>query len=138
MEAIKPVFQDLCNTKLLSKCVGGYTQNANESFHSKIWKICPKTGFFGKRIVDIGTNDAIITFNDGMMGRLKVLERFQIPVGKNMSNALKNEGCARIRSAEKRASQATKEARKSRKKLKLLEEAKKQEPEEVSYAPGAF
>lgn len=125
MEVIKLVFQDLCNTKLLKRCVGGFTQNANESFHSKSWKICPKTGFFGKRIIQIGTNDAVITFNDGMAGRLKVLEKLHIPIGTYMTKELKQVDEARIRSAEKRAIEATKEARKCRKRLKLENEAKK-------------
>lgn len=38
MEQIKPVFQDLCDTELLSRCVRGYTQNVSESFHVKVWK----------------------------------------------------------------------------------------------------
>ena len=41
METLKPVFKDLAKTDL-TKCVDGYTQTANESINSVIWKLCPK------------------------------------------------------------------------------------------------
>lgn len=65
MEAIKPVFKNLVATELLEKCVGSYTQNNNESYNAKIWKICPKTGFAGRKTGSIAVNDVLITFNDG-------------------------------------------------------------------------
>lgn len=51
-------------------CIGEYTLNEKEWYHSKIWKVCPKSGFYGKIIVEIGTNDTVIVFNEGMAGRL--------------------------------------------------------------------
>ncbi|GFT60232.1 uncharacterized protein TNCV_4970591 [Trichonephila clavipes] len=41
-EVIKPVFKDLSHLKLLRRCLGGETQNANESLNSLIWKYSPK------------------------------------------------------------------------------------------------
>jgi hypothetical protein len=32
----------LCEQKLLSKCLHGKTQNANESFNGVLWKCIPK------------------------------------------------------------------------------------------------
>ncbi|GFW29792.1 uncharacterized protein TNCV_3936591 [Trichonephila clavipes] len=52
MDAIKPVFNDLSQPKLLQKCLGGKTQNNNESINSLIWKLCPKTLGCGRKIVD--------------------------------------------------------------------------------------
>ncbi|GFU34567.1 uncharacterized protein TNCV_1992981 [Trichonephila clavipes] len=52
MNAIKPVFNDLSQPKLLQKCLGGNTQNNNESINSLIWKLCPKTLGCGRKIVD--------------------------------------------------------------------------------------
>ncbi|GFX53081.1 uncharacterized protein TNCV_1655401 [Trichonephila clavipes] len=60
MDAIKPVFNDLSQPKLLQKCLGGKTQNNNESINSLIWKLCPKTLGCGRKIVDISTNEAIV------------------------------------------------------------------------------
>lgn len=42
---ILPVYQRLASTELLSRCLSGKTQNANESVHSVIWKNCPKETF---------------------------------------------------------------------------------------------
>ncbi|GFW80412.1 uncharacterized protein TNCV_2945441 [Trichonephila clavipes] len=52
MDAIKPVFNDLSQPKFLQKCLGGKTQNNNESINSLIWKLCPKTLGCGRKIVD--------------------------------------------------------------------------------------
>ncbi|XP_057339915.1 uncharacterized protein LOC130677250 isoform X1 [Microplitis mediator] len=43
LKAIKPIYEDLSNENLLSRCVGGFNQNNNESFNQLVWKICPKT-----------------------------------------------------------------------------------------------
>lgn len=42
IEKILPVYQRLASQELLLHCVSAKTQNANESFHSCIWKKCPK------------------------------------------------------------------------------------------------
>lgn len=120
---IKPVFKNLVKTELLVRCVGGNTQNNNESFNSKIWKICPKTGFTGRRTVQISVNDAIMTFNDGIMSRIKVLQQLGIVVGTYCSKFLQDEDEKRVRSANKRVLETTKEARKCKKRLRLEEEA---------------
>ena len=41
-EIVKPIFKDLSADPLLSKCLHGKTQNANEAINSIIWKRCPK------------------------------------------------------------------------------------------------
>ena len=60
MEVIKPTFKKLVATELLRKCMRGQMQNNNESFNSKVWKICPKIGFAGYRVVEIAVNDAVM------------------------------------------------------------------------------
>ncbi|CAB4016723.1 Hypothetical predicted protein [Paramuricea clavata] len=42
MNVIKPIFDDLSNTDLLSKCNHGMTQNVNECLNGLIWDRCPK------------------------------------------------------------------------------------------------
>ncbi|CAH1110581.1 unnamed protein product [Psylliodes chrysocephalus] len=39
LEAIKPIYEDFSNDNLLSRCVGGFNQNNNESFNQLVWKI---------------------------------------------------------------------------------------------------
>ena len=37
--AIFPIYENLSTDELLERCVGGFTQNTNESLNGKIWKI---------------------------------------------------------------------------------------------------
>ena len=46
VEFLKPIYNRLGSRLLLSKCSLRYTQNANESLHSKVWRFCPNTFFF--------------------------------------------------------------------------------------------
>lgn len=55
MDNIKDIFKDLPMPALLKKCVGGRTQNANESLNSLIWKLS-KNIWFRKKIVQIAVN----------------------------------------------------------------------------------
>ena len=41
-DLVRNVYSDLCTDDLLSRCLGGKTQNPNESFHSKVWTKLPK------------------------------------------------------------------------------------------------
>ncbi|GFO36110.1 hypothetical protein PoB_006261500 [Plakobranchus ocellatus] len=44
---VRPIYEHLTNPALLSRCLLGKTQNANESLHSVIWAKCPKNTFSG-------------------------------------------------------------------------------------------
>ncbi|GFO31006.1 hypothetical protein PoB_005751100 [Plakobranchus ocellatus] len=47
-EAVRPVYKRLMTDALLSCCLRGMTQNANESLHAQIWQHCPKHLFAGR------------------------------------------------------------------------------------------
>ena len=68
---VMPVYQRLANDALLGRCLGGKTQNANESLHSTIWKRCPKIKFVSRRKIEIGAAEAIGNFNQGCWETLK-------------------------------------------------------------------
>ncbi|XP_018317259.1 uncharacterized protein [Mycetomoellerius zeteki] len=53
IEAITPIFKNLTDKELLTRCLGAYTQNNNESFNNLIWKIAPKVLHSGVFIVKI-------------------------------------------------------------------------------------
>ena len=55
METIKSVFKDLAKTELLNKCER-YTQNANESLNTLIWKYPPEAH---KRLKTVNTTAAL-------------------------------------------------------------------------------
>ena len=57
--AIFPIHEDLSNEKLLERCVGGFTQNNNESYNQLIWKVSPKIVPSGSNIVEIAAYIAL-------------------------------------------------------------------------------
>ncbi|XP_011064116.1 PREDICTED: uncharacterized protein LOC105151863 [Acromyrmex echinatior] len=65
-KAVKPIYEELSSDDLLSRCLGGYIQNNNESFNSVLWSIAPKGVHSSKAIVDIAANFAVCNFNDGL------------------------------------------------------------------------
>ena len=80
-DAIKPVFMDLSDDNLLTKCLHGQTQNNNESLNGVIWKRCPKDVFVGRSTLEMGVASAVISFNDGQSGILKVMENLENELG---------------------------------------------------------
>ena len=43
VDAIKLIYESPTNEELLQRCIGGFTQNSNESFNQIVWKIMPIT-----------------------------------------------------------------------------------------------
>lgn len=80
-QQLMPIFKSLSSDDLLSKCLHGQTQNANESLNKIFWQKCPKTIFAAKTIVDIATASAVLYFNDGAKGLLDVLNTLNITPG---------------------------------------------------------
>ena len=78
---IKPIFEDLPSSELLSKCLHGKTQNTNEALNNIIWIKCPKSVFVTKSVLEMGVNSAIMEFNDGACGINKVYKMFGIITG---------------------------------------------------------
>lgn len=65
LSAIKPIYEDLSKDTLLKRCVGGFTQNNNESYNQLIWKISPKIVPSGSIIVELAAYIAACVFNEG-------------------------------------------------------------------------
>ena len=63
---VRPIYTRLGHKDLLRRCLGGVTQNANESLHSKVWAKCPKVGFAGLVRVKAAACSAIAEFNEGV------------------------------------------------------------------------
>lgn len=135
MEAMKPTFKALSDPSLLRKCLHGKTQNVNESFNNIIWSRIPKNNFVGRKTLELGVYDSIITFNDGNIGRIKLLKELGFTdYGVNTINALKSADEERVRKADRAAMDATKEARVARRRKRIVED----EGGEDFYSPGAF
>lgn len=113
LEAIQPIFENLSRDDLLQRCLGGYTQNNNESYNKSVWAIAPKCQSGSKRIIDIATDIAVLVFNDGLRSLMKVLETLRITIGPNCFNFCVETDAARIQLAERSLTDAAKEARKA-------------------------
>jgi len=67
----------------LEWCVGGFTQNNNESVNQLIWKIIPKILSAGSRIVNISASIAACTFNEGISALLTFLHGMDVKIDLN-------------------------------------------------------
>ncbi|KAG8254195.1 hypothetical protein J6590_015083, partial [Homalodisca vitripennis] len=95
----------------------------------------PKNVFVGRKTLELGVYDAIITFNNGNLGRLEVFKHLGISdIGSNTIDALKVADKARIRKSEYAEGLASKESRVKRRRERLREE----EVDDTEYCPGGF
>lgn len=135
-EAIKPVYEDLTREDLLSRCMGGYTQNSNESFNSVVWNMAPKHHSNGKIPIDIAAYIAVCTFNDGYKSIMKVMEVLGLKIGENCYNYCLENDDVRIQKAESSLHEKAKEARKAAKATSKKVEASYLEEEGEQYGAG--
>ena len=81
IETIKPIYHDLTKDTVLSRCLHGVTQNANESFNSTIWERVPKLNFCGMEKLMLAVYDAIAVYNYGRKATLDIFKNLNIIPG---------------------------------------------------------
>jgi len=135
-KAIQPIYKELSSDNLLSRCLGAYSQNSNESFNAVVWSIAPKMMSSGKTIVDIATDVAVITFNEGLSGLFAVYDALGLTVGPNMYEFCVGSDANRVKVAEHRMSDIAKEARRSLTSDKKKEEEENKAREGQLYGAG--
>lgn len=136
LKAIKPIYEDLSKKELLERCVGGFTQNNNESYNQLIWKITPKHLPGGVVPVQIAAYASACLFNEGNISILKILETLGVPCGPNAHAYISQEDESRVTLAEQQAQAATREGRMARRQsqIDVLEAA--MDAEGLLYGPG--
>ncbi|GFU74185.1 uncharacterized protein TNCV_1764591 [Trichonephila clavipes] len=92
----------LSHPALLKKCLGGKTQNPNESLNSLIWKFCPKTIGSSLQIAEIAANLATSVFNDGNQILITILEKFGLKINRNVCVSLAERDNRRIFTSRQR------------------------------------
>ena len=115
------------------------TQNVNESLNGLIWNRCPKSVYCSNKIIKIGVCSAIIAFKDGFYGLEKVFHELHFLPGYFFgSGALKSYN-KRVVNSSRKASDATKKARKHLRAVRkgYLHMAAEKEGGK-SYKSGAF
>jgi len=131
-----PIYEDLSKEDLLERCLGGHTQNANESFNSTVWRLAPKHMHSGLKIIEIAAYLAAGIFNEGNASILRVMNTLGLIIGKQTKIYADNADKRRIQRQEWRSFLETKEARKARKEQLLQENRVFEEAEGLLYGPG--
>ena len=136
LTAIEPIYQDLSKPELLDRCIGGFTQNNNESYNQLIWKISPKIIPSGMTTVELTAYIAACVFNEGSIALLQIMQVMGVHTGPNAHAYVNKEDQARVTIAERRAQATTREARMRRRQdqLNVLEAASAAEG--LLYGPG--
>ena len=138
-DELKPIFEELSKDQLLSKCLHGQTQNANESLNNVIWMRCPKRVFVKRSILEMGVNSAVLEFNNGAIGIEKVLQQYNVSPGMFTSTGSTRKDRQRIKSMEVKMSERGKTRRR---KLRSVEkgflDTEKENEGADAYKSGAY
>ena len=130
------VYEDLSRDDLLERCLGGYTQNANESFNATIWRLAPKHLNCGIKIIEIAAYLAAGTFNNGCLFLLQIMQDMNIKIGQQAKSFADVYDKHRVERQERRSLTSTKEARTARKEEQTAQLQEFQEEEGLLYGPG--
>ena len=97
VQLLKPIYNRLGSRLLLSLCLLGHTQNANESLHStKCRDSVPNTCFFGPRLVKIGCVLTVYTWNDGCSSLHGLVQRLELQPTLSFLNVLQAQDLERL------------------------------------------
>lgn len=135
-KAILPIYKDLCRDDLLERCLGGYTQNANESFNATVWRLAPKHLNCGTKIIEIAAYLAAGMFNEGYTFILQIMNDLELQIGLQCKHFADIYKINRISRQERRSLQCTKEARTARKEEQATLLSEFEEEEGLLYGPG--
>ncbi|XP_071579129.1 uncharacterized protein [Temnothorax nylanderi] len=133
---ILPIYENLSKKDLLERCLGGHTQNANESFNSTIWRLAPKHLHSGVKIIEIAAYITAGIFNEGYFAVLKIMEILQIKIGPQCKLFADNYKVERTKRQERRSFSSSREARLARKQRQIEQNELFEEAEGILYGPG--
>ncbi|KYN09153.1 hypothetical protein ALC57_18735 [Trachymyrmex cornetzi] len=136
LETIKPIYEELSSDVLLERCVGGFSQNSNESFNQLVWKITPKHLQAGFSVVEVAANIAACTFNDGTTAHLSILHSMGVNIGHSAHEYARKEDESRILHAERKSLESSKEGRTARRQEKKDCLDSTTVSEDAHYGPG--
>ena len=137
-DLIKPIFSDLSNETLLSKCLHGKTQNANEAINNMIWAKCPKNVYVQRSVLEMGVSSAVINYNDGACGILNVIKNANMEIGYFTKKFCENKDKNRIEQMNNKTTEMTKARRKKLRAIRKNYVDTNKEKEGVFYESGAF
>ena len=141
-EQLLPLFECLSNPVLLERCMSLSTSNANESFHSIIWRRAPKAVFTSRGTVDIAVTLGVVQFNHGGQVLLDVTNAV-IDLPESLSSLLLAVVAAkmdrrRLRQGVEASKEETKSSRKRKALMSLQMETSRAESEGHVYSAGGW
>ena len=105
---VKPIFNDLCDRKLLERCVLGATQNRNESINVMIWARAPKTEYVCLATIEFAASNAVMVFNSGSKALLPYIGDLGVQAGPHCTSELELEDKTRLARAQYSATEKAK------------------------------
>ncbi|XP_011882790.1 PREDICTED: uncharacterized protein LOC105570297 [Vollenhovia emeryi] len=136
LSAITPIYEELSSENLLQRCIGGFTQNNNESLNALIWSFAPKRVFSGAKTVEIASYLGASIFNEGYASLLKMMHMMNIIIGPNAVALCTEVDDTRISIADARSFEASKEGRVERRAMRSALEEDFYEEEGPLYEAG--
>lgn len=133
---ILPIYEDLSKKELLERCLGGCTQNANESFNATIWRFAPKHLHCGRKIVEIAAYIAAGIFNEGYMAVLKIMHDLQLVIGTRCRDFADTSNSARVDSRNRHSRGSSRAHVNAENKNLLQENEFHEEVQDLFYGPG--
>ncbi|GFY26169.1 uncharacterized protein TNCV_354851 [Trichonephila clavipes] len=114
MDEIKPITAELSAPKLMKKCVRVKRKTLMSRSNRLFGSTTPKLLCgWSKNIVDIAVNEAIVMFNDGMTGRIRIMKALGFKMGNFTVTSAFKANYARIKNAEIKSRSYTLEARRA-------------------------
>ena len=133
---IRPIYEELANNELLTRCLGGHTQNSNESFNATVWRMSPKHLNSGQKIVEIAAYLAAGMFNEGYAAVLNTMQLLEIKIGQICKMYADKVDENRIERENRRTSFSSKEARTARRLEQLHQNEFYEQAEGLLYGAG--
>ncbi len=133
-----PIFRRLSDEQLLKRCSRSMTQNANESLHNLVWRLCPKATFVGRKTLQTAVSLAICQFSMGATFQVALCKALNIVPGAILESSAVRSSAERLRKAEKAASDKVKKQRKKLKYEKQSQQKSRRNKEGKTYVPGGF
>ncbi|XP_052758504.1 uncharacterized protein LOC128202373 [Galleria mellonella] len=131
-----PIYQDLSKDDLLERCLGGHTQNANESFNATVWRLSPKHLHSGLKVVEISAYIAAGIFNEGYTSVLRIMNLLNLNIGTYAKIFADSTDEERITRQNRKSLSETKDARSARRQHQIDENQLFEEEEGLLYGPG--
>ena len=133
---IRPIYEDLSNDELMERCLGGHTQNPNESFNATVWRMTPKHLNSGHKIIEIAAYMAAGIFNEGYSAVLITMQLLHLNIGQQCKTFVDTTDAQRLAREDKRQTYTSKEARTARRIEQMQQNKFFEQAEGLLYGAG--